>query len=106
MIIRLVLYLYIFTEINLDSTSYYTCIMCKTIFTMDHNNKTSRGKNIFMTLVRQKLIKLDRQRTAYHKGPATLYFIKRIKDTTKKIKNQVIDWERYSQYFYLTKDLY
>ena len=73
---------------------------------MDHNNKTSRGKNIFMTLVRQKLIKLDRQRTAYHKGPATLYFIKRIKDTTKKIKNQVIDWERYSQYFYLTKDLY
>ena len=53
---------------------------------MDHNNKTSRGKNIFMTLVRQKLIKLDRQRTAYHKGPATLYFIKRIKDTTKKIK--------------------
>ena len=29
-----------------------------------------------------------------------------LQDTTKKIKNQVIDWERYSQYFYLTKDLY
>ena len=53
---------------------------------MDHNSKTSRGKNIFMTLVRQKLIKLDRQRTAYQKGPATLYFIKRIKETIKKIQ--------------------
>lgn len=29
-----------------------------------------------------------------------------LKDTTKKIKNQIIDWEIYSQYFYLTKDMY